>query len=71
MIKTDNKKLSDNEVLDMIDITLSYRKTYEWFKSNNIKIGDKRLRRLYNKKKEKSMGLIKWNIHKIRTLHTL
>ena len=56
MIKTDNNKLSDNEVLDMIDITLSYRKTYEWFKSNNIKIGDKRLRRLYNKKKEEING---------------
>ena len=40
----------------MIDITLSYRKTYEWFKCNNIKIGDKRLRRLYNKKKEEING---------------
>ena len=56
MIKTDNNKLSDNEVLDMIDITLSYRKTYEWFKGNDIKIGDKRLRRLYNKKKEEING---------------
>ena len=51
-IKTDKNKLSDYEIMDLIDLTLSYRKSYEWFKDNNIKVGDKRLRRLYNKKKE-------------------
>lgn len=51
-IKTDKDKLSDDEIMDLIDLTMSYRKSYQWFKDNNIKVGDKRLRRLYNQKKE-------------------
>lgn len=51
-IMTDKNKLSDDDIMELIDLSLSYRKSYEWFKTNNIKVGDKRLRRLYNKKNE-------------------
>lgn len=50
-IKTDKRKLTDDEILDLIDMNLSYRETYRWFKDNGFKVGDKRLRRLYNLKK--------------------
>lgn len=71
-IKTDKNKLSDYEIMDLIDLTLSYRKSYEWFKDNNIKVGDKRLRRLYNKKKEGINGSYQGEYSiKENSLHTI
>lgn len=71
-IKTDKNKLSDYEIMDLIDLTLSYRKSYEWFKDNNIKVGDKRLRRLYNKKKEGINGSYQGEYSiKEKRLHTI
>lgn len=72
-IKTDKDKLSDDEIMDLIDLTMSYRKSYQWFKDNNIKVGDKRLRRLYNQKKEiinmSCQG--EYSNNKIKSHHTI
>lgn len=71
-IKTDKNKLSDYEIMDLIDLSLSYRKSYEWFKDNNIKVGDKRLRRLYNKKREEINGSyqVEYSTNE-KSLHTI
>lgn len=46
-IKTDKDKLTDEEVIELIDLSLpSKNKIHQWFKNNGFKVGDKRLRKL-------------------------
>lgn len=44
--KTDNSKLSDNEIIEIIDINLSIRENLRILKDNDIKIGKERLSKL-------------------------
>ena len=57
-IKTDKDKLSDEEIMELIDSffskckikgeRISKRNTYKWFKDNGFKVGDKRLRKFFD-----------------------
>ena len=52
-IKTDKNKLSDEEVIELIDLSLpSKNKIHQWFKNNGYKVGDKRLRKLILQKEK-------------------
>ena len=52
-IRTDTCKLTDEELYEMLDIEQSYRHNYTTLKQLNIKVADKRLRRIYRQKKER------------------
>jgi hypothetical protein len=47
-IKTDKNKLTDDEVMSLLDINLSVRKNLENLKNNGIKINNNRVSRLLN-----------------------
>ena len=52
-IKTDKDYLSDEEIIELIDLSLpSDNKIHCWFKNNGFKVGDKRLRKLIRQKKD-------------------
>lgn len=50
-IKTNNNKLSDEEIIGLLDVNLSVRKNLEFLKDNDIKIGKDRVNKLLNIKK--------------------
>ena len=52
-IRTDTCKLTDEELYDMLDIEQSYRHNYTTLKQLNVKVADKRLRRIYRQKRNK------------------
>ena len=52
-IRTDTCKLTDEELYDMLDIEQSYRHNYTTLKQHNIKVADKRLRRIYRQKRNR------------------
>ena len=50
-IKTDSNKLTDEEIIELLDVRLSVRKNLEFLKDNDIKIGKDRVNKLLNIKK--------------------
>lgn len=60
-IKTDKDKLTDEEVIELIDLSLpSKNKIHQWFKNYGFKVGDKRLRKLIlqKEKNEKEIRVV-------------
>lgn len=52
-IKTNKEYLSDEEIIELIDLSLSSdNKIHGWFKDNGFRVGDKRLRKLIRRKKD-------------------
>ena len=56
-IPTDTCKLTDEQLYEMVDIKQSYRHNYNTLKQHNIKVADKRLRRIYKDKKDRVLSL--------------
>lgn len=50
-IKTDEHKMTDEEIIDLLDIDLSVRKNLKILKDSNIKIGSTRVNELLNRKR--------------------
>ena len=50
-IKPVTNKISDEELYNLLDVDLSFRKNVEYLRDNDIKIDDKRVRRILKNKK--------------------
>lgn len=62
-LKTDNNKLTDEELLNILDVNLSVRKNLEILKDNNIKISKDRINKLLNQLKDNNNDSISINIY--------
>lgn len=51
-IKTDQNKLTDTELLELIDWNLTAKENYEILKDSGVKIGNKRFNKLYKENKK-------------------
>lgn len=50
-LKADHHKLTDDEIMDLLDVSLSVRKNHQLLKDNDIKIGINRVNELLNRKR--------------------
>lgn len=55
-IKTDSNKVSDEELIELLDVNLSVRKNLQFLKDNNIKVSKDRVNKLLNYKKNISIN---------------
>ena len=50
-LKADHHKLTDEEIMDLLDVSMSVRKNHQLLKDNDIKIGINRVNELLNRKR--------------------